>query len=156
MIIVALRKDLKKLANPKKAKILAGFFKTGEGEYGYGDIFLGITVPQSREIAKKYKDLPADEIRELFKSKIHEERLIAVLLLVHNFQTGDDRKKKEIFDFYLKHTKYINNWDLVDLSADKIMGGYLVDKDKSILLKLAKSKSLWERRISVIATYNGL
>ncbi len=153
MRIEDLRKDLKKLANPKKAKRLAGFFKTGEGEYGYGDMFLGITVPQSRVVAQKFKDLPEDEIKQLFQSKIHEERLIAVLLLVHNFQIGDDKKKKEIFEFYLKHTKYINNWDLVDLSAGYIVGGYLTNNDKGILLKLAKSESVWERRIAIISTF---
>lgn len=154
MTLTDLRKDLHKLANSQKAKILAGFFKTGEGEYGNGDVFLGITVPQSRAIAHRFKNLPKDQIKQLFKSKIHEERLIAILLLVHNFEEGDEKKQKEIFEFYLKQIEHINNWDLVDLSADKIFGGYLIGKDKNILLKLAKSKNLWERRISIIATYS--
>src|ERR1044071_4098033 len=141
-MIQNLRSDIRKLANPEKAKILQRFFKTGVGEYGEGDIFLGLTVPQSRAMAAKYKDLLAGEITELLRSKIHEERLIAVLILVHNFQKGNGQQQKQIFNFYLKHLKYINNWDLVDLSADKIVGAYLVDKEKEILLKLAKSENI--------------
>lgn len=153
MILKDLRKDLKKLANPKKAELLARFFKTGKGEYGEGDIFLGISVPNSRSIAHKYKDLSQEQIKELFQSKIHEERLIAILLLVHNFQKGDEEKKKEIYQFYLNHTQFINNWDLVDLSAPKIIGDFLLSRKKDILYKLAKSESLWERRIAIISTF---
>ena len=152
-----LRADLEKLKNPKKAKVLKRFFKTGPGEYGEGDIFLGISVPQLRKIAIQYENLPFSDITKLLKSKIHEERLIALLMLVHNFHEGDEKKKKEIFEFYLKSTKYVNNWDLVDLSAPKIVGEYLMDPpmadDKKILYKLAKSNNLWERRIAIIATY---
>lgn len=114
---------------------------------------MGITVPGSRSIAQKYKDLSSDKITELLKSEIHEERLIAVLFLVHNFQTGNKQNKKAIYNFYLKYTKYINNWDLVDLSADKIVGGYLLDKKRDILIVLANSKNLWERRIAIMATF---
>lgn len=153
MSILDLKKDLQELANPTKAKILARFFKTGKGEYGYGDIFLGITVPQSRTIASKYKNLPLTEIKELLSSKIHEERLIALILLTNNFQKGNEEKKREVFNFYLKHTKFINNWDLVDLSAPRIIGGYLANKDKKILLKLAKSSNLWEKRIAILTTF---
>ena len=167
-----LKKELQKLADLKKAKILQGFFKTGKGEYGEGDVFLGITVPQSRKIAIKFRNLSFSEIRELLKSKIHEERLIALLILVNNFNVGDEKtshfarasrdKQKKIYNFYLKNTKYINNWDLVDLSADKIIGGFLFSKgsfyfaqdiNSSILETLASSKNLWERRIAMIATY---
>lgn len=148
-----LKKDLAKLKNPHKAKVLQRFFKTGKGEYGEGDIFLGLTVPQSRIIAQKYKDLQFDEINQLLQSKIHEERLIALLILVHNFQHGGDVEKEEIYQYYLSHTKYINNWDLVDLSADKIVGQYLLGKPRDILVSLARSHLVWERRIAMIATY---
>lgn len=153
MTFLDLRRDFQKLADPQKAKILARFFKTGKGEYGYGDIFLGITVPKSRVIALKYKDLPLNQVKQLLESKIHEERLIALLLLVNNFLKGSEIKRKEIFDFYLRSIKYVNNWDLVDLSAPKIVGAYLQDQDKTILLKLAKSPNLWEKRIAILATF---
>lgn len=152
-MIALLRRDLRKIADPKKAKILQRFFKTGKGQYGYGDVFLGVMVPDSRTVAKKYKDLSWKEISELLQSKIHEERLVAILLLVHNFNTGQESEKKRIYNFYLKHTKYINNWDLVDLSADKIIGGYLLGKDKKVLIRLAKSENLWEKRIAIMATF---
>lgn len=155
--LLELRKELKKLANPKKEKILQRFFKTGKGEYGEGDIFLGITVPVSRKIAIKYKDLFFSEIRELLKSKIHDERLIALLILVYNFDAGSEKVRKKVYKFYLKNTRRVNNWDLVDLSADKIVGAYLFARrhvaTPSILFKLAKSENLWERRISMIASY---
>src|SRR3989344_4024978 len=154
-----LRADLEKFKNPEKAKSLQRFFKTGKGQYGEGDIFLGISVPILRKIAIKYKDLPFTGITKLLKSKIHEERLIALLLLVHNFQKGDKKKRKEIYEFYLKSTKHINNWDLVDLSAPKILGEYLMGGEipkqvrDDVLINLVKSKNLWERRIAIIATY---
>ena len=129
------------------------FFKTGEGEYGFGDVFIGLTVPQSRVIAVKYYSLPFFDIASLLKSKIHEERLIALLILVHKFQK-EPMEQRRIYDFYLKNTKYINNWDLVDLSSDKIVGEYLIDKPKDVLQKMAGSKNLWERRIAILATYN--
>lgn len=152
-MIDKLRKDLENLASPKKAKILQRFFKTGKGQYGEGDIFLGIAVPQSRKIAQKYGELSLPEIKKLLESKIHEERWIALLILVQSFKKGNPKKKKQTFDFYLKNTKFINNWDLVDLSADKIVGAYLKDGDKNILLRLAKSKSIWEKRIAIISTF---
>lgn len=153
MSLQLLRKELATKADSKKAKLLSGYFKTGPGEYGEGDIFLGITVPESRKIAINFKDIPLNEVGELLKSKIHEERLIALLLLVHNYES-DETKREEIYNFYLKNTKYINNWDLVDLSCHHIIGGYLLNRDRSILFKLAKSNNLWERRISVISTFN--
>ncbi len=148
-----LRRELGKLADKKRAVVLQRFFKTGVGEYGYGDIFLGLTVPQSRKIAIKYRALPFPQIVKLLKSKIHEERLIALLILVHNFNIGDEKEQEKIFDFYIKNTKFVNKWDLVDLSADKIVGGYLIDKPKDILYKLVQSENLWEKRISMVATY---
>lgn len=141
-------KEVQALANPKKAKILQRFFKTGKGEYGEGDIFLGLTVPQSRKVAKNHKNLPLNQIKELLNSKIHEQRLIAILILVNNYKNNQE----EIYNFYLKNSKQINNWDLVDLSAHKIVGQHLFNKDRSTLYKLAKSDNLWERRISIIST----
>ncbi|MEK6903098.1 MAG: DNA alkylation repair protein [Nanoarchaeota archaeon] len=147
-----LRQELKKSANPQKAQILSGFFKTGRGEYGEGDQFLGITVPDSRKIAKKYSQLSFKNIEELLKSNIHEERLVALLILVHQYQTT---KHKEIVSFYLANTSYVNNWDLVDLTAPKILGSYLLHnpKEKNILVQLAQSQNLWKKRIAIVATY---
>ncbi|MFA5990709.1 MAG: DNA alkylation repair protein [Candidatus Doudnabacteria bacterium] len=152
MNLPKLKRDMKKLANPAKAKVLAGFFKTGPGQYGEGDIFLGITVPLQRQLVKQYwQDLTMGDVDSLIKSKFHEERLIALLILVKQFQSLNI--KSSIFKFYLSHTKYINNWDLVDLSAPNIVGEYLIDKNRTILFKLAKSKNLWERRIAILATF---
>lgn len=146
------KKELCKLADKKKAKVLQGFFKTGPGEYGEGDVFLGVTVPKTRGIVKRFLDLPFPEIRKLLRSEVHEERLAAVLMLVHRFEAGDTREQKKIYDFYLRNTKQVNNWDLVDLSAHKIVGAYLLKKNKAPLYRLVKSKDLWERRISIVAT----
>ena len=151
-MIGKIKQDIIKEANSEKAKILQGFFKTGKGEYGEGDIFLGITVPQSRKIAKKYSSLQLKEISLLLQSKVHEERLIALLILVEKYNKAQD--KNQIFDFYLKNTKYINNWDLVDLTADKIMGNFLLNKSREVLYNLAKSDNLWERRIAIISTFH--
>ena len=148
-----LQKDLRKLANPEKAKILQGFFKTGRGEYGEGDIFLGITVPEQRKIAIRFKTLDIRDIQKLLDNKIHEQRLVALLILVEQYKKANDLVKKKIFDFYLTNTKKINNWDLIDLSAEKILGEYLLNKDKSIIYKLVKSGNIWERRIAVMTTF---
>ncbi len=147
--MLPIQKSLRELANPAKAKILQGFFKTGKGQYGEGDIFLGVTVPQSRNIAKKFKTLTLSEIKSLLTSKIHEERLIAILLLVHNYPNNQEK----IYSFYLNNTNQINNWDLVDLSAPNIIGTHLLNKDKSILYTLAKSENLWEKRIAIVSTF---
>ncbi|QQS38485.1 DNA alkylation repair protein [Candidatus Woesebacteria bacterium] len=147
-----LKNDTQQLANPNKAKDLQRYFKTGKGQYAEGDIFLGLTVPQSRIIAKKYINLSITHINKLLSSTYHEERLIALLIMVHQFALSDDVKKKKLFNLYLKNTKHINNWDLVDLSAGKIVGAFLFNKDKAILAKLAKSDLLWDRRIAIIAT----
>jgi len=150
-MLIKIKQDLQNLQNPEKAKLLQRFFKTGKGEYGEGDIFLGITVPQQREISKKYTDLSLKDLQELLNSKIHEYRLVALLILIIKYKKAES--KKEIFDFYLKNTKNINNWDLVDLSAPNIIGNYLVNKDKSILYKLAKSNHLWGKRIAILSTF---
>lgn len=149
----SVEKELEKLKNPKKAEILSRFFKTGKGEYGEGDIFLGVTVPKQRQVAKKYADLNLEELQKLLSSKIHEHRLTALLILVSRYGKADEGLKKTIFNFYLKNAKNINNWDLVDLSAPKIIGDFLLNRDKLILYKLAKSKNLWEKRIAILATY---
>jgi len=148
-----LQNDLQKLADWQKAKLLARYFKTGKGEYGEGDVFLGITVPEQRKIAIKYKTLDLREIQQLLNSKIHEERLVALLILVEQYKKANDLIKKKIFDFYLKNTKKINNWDLVDLSAHIILGNYLLYRDRSVVYRLAESKNLWERRIAVLTTF---
>ena len=153
-MIGSLRKDIRSLANPEKAGVLQGFFRTGKGQYGEGDVFLGVTVPQSRAISKKYALLSFANIKALLKSKIHEERLVALLILVHRYQKGDEDEKKGIVDFYLGNTKCVNNWDLVDLSADKLLGHWLFGKDTSLLCRLAESPHLWERRIAIVSTFH--
>ncbi len=145
--------ELEQLADPKQATLFQGFFKTGKGQYGEGDIFLGIKVPEQRKVAVKYKDVSLTEVQKLLKSKIHEHRLVTLLILVGKFQKADPSERLSIFDLYLKNTRYINNWDLVDLSAPYIVGTYLLDKDRNILYTLAKSTLLWERRIAVLATF---
>ena len=148
-----LQQELKHVANPKQAKLLQRFFKTAPGEYGHGDIFLGIMVPIQRKIVVKYIDLNLTDIQKLLNSKIHEHRFCALIILVSKYKKANDLEKKKIFDFYIKNSMKINNWDLVDVSAPKIVGEYLLNKDKSILYKLAKSKKLWQKRISVLATF---
>src|SRR3989344_5366021 len=151
---VDIQADLNRQADIKKAQVYQRFFKTGKGQYGEGDKFIGLTVPQLRAIAKKYSTLPLSQVKKLLQNKIHEYRLTALLILVDQYQKSDDSGQKIICDYYLKHIRYVNNWDLVDLSADKILGDYLNRKNKSILYKLAKSKNLWERRIAIVATFN--
>ena len=143
-----------RLANPEKQKVFIRFFKTGPGQYGEGDQFLGLTVPQQRILAKKYQHLPLPEIETLLTNPIHELRLTALMILTYHFQ-NKNVDKKTIVDFYLKHTQWINNWDLVDLSAYKILGEYLRTHDTkaSILYRLANSPLLWERRIAIVSTF---
>jgi len=144
---------IQKLGNKKRAIGSARFFKTGPGQYGEGDIFLGLTVPQCRFVSQSYTTISLSTIKKLLTSKIHEERLIALLILVDQYRRSGDQDKKTIFHFYLSQTQYINNWDLVDLSADKIVGEFLYTTSPVILKKLAKSQNLWERRIAMIATF---
>jgi len=141
--------ELEQQKNKEHAKNLQRFFKTKKGEYGEGDIFLGIKVPIQRKIANKY-NLNLTDLQTLLNSKIHEHRLVALLILIKKYQNTKD---KEIINFYLKNTKNINNWDLVDLSAHKILGDYLLDKEKTILYNLANSNNLWENRIAIISTF---
>ncbi|MFH1072777.1 MAG: DNA alkylation repair protein [Nanoarchaeota archaeon] len=145
--------ELETLRNPAKAKILSSFFKTGKGQYGEGDVFLGVTVPAQRAVARKYTHLRVKDIEKLLKSKIHEHRLTALLILIERFKKADKPEREEIVEFYLKNTKYVNNWDLVDLTAPNILGRYLLDKDTRLLDKLAHSSHLWEKRIAIVSTY---
>lgn len=148
-----IREELEKAADPLHAEKLQEFFKTGKGEYGEGDVFHGVKVPEQRKIAKKYRDLPLNEALTLLQSKFHEERLTALFILVDKFKKGDHQIREKIVSIYLDDTKYINNWDLVDSSAHKILGEWLIDKPRQTLFDLAKSSDLWERRISIISTF---
>src|SRR3989344_2477275 len=148
-----IKEDLEKAANPEKVNIYQRFFKTGKGEYGEGDIFIGLTVPKQREIAKKYVSLDLNDVKDLLSNKVHEYRLTGFLILVYKFEKADEKEKKNIVEFYLKNIKSANNWDLIDCVADKILGNYLIDKDKEILYELAKTDNLWKKRIAIISTF---
>lgn len=149
-----LLKDLKYAGNKDKAGLLKRYFKTDKGEYGEGDIFLGINVPKQREICRRYIGMPLTDIQKLLDSKIHEHRLCGLFILIDKYNKSNEKDRINIVNFYLSNTHNINNWDLVDTSASYILGKWLLNKDKKILYKLAKSKSLWERRIAIIATYS--
>ena len=148
-----IQKHLRQFASKEKAKLLQGFFKTGPGQYGEGDIFLGVMVPNIRRTVKAFADAPLAEVLTLLRSPYHEERLLALLLMVRTFEKGDDGTRKRIYTLYLKNTKYINNWDLVDLSAPKIVGPHLDGVSRSQLYRFVRSKNLWERRIAILATF---
>ena len=150
--ISELRSKIKTLADKKVAETMQWFFKTGRGDYGEGDVFIGLKVPVQRKLAREFRDLSLTEIKELLTSTVHEERLISLFILIDKYRKADERGKEEIFNFYLKNRKGINNWDLVDISAPKIIGKHLREKDKSILFKFALSKNLWERRIAILST----
>ena len=153
MTYKTVQKELRKYASKERAETNAWFFKTGKGQYGEGDKFIGVCNPDARKVAIKYQDLDFKEIKNLLDSKIHEDRFVGLEILVARYEGGDIKEKKKIVDFYLKNKKQVNNWDLVDTSASYILGDYLFDKDRSILYKLAKSKSLWDRRIAVVSTH---
>jgi 3-methyladenine DNA glycosylase AlkD len=146
------KKKLRTLASPELATSSARFFKTGPGQYGEGDIFIGVKVPVLRKLARELRELPLEEVEFLLRSPIHEERLLALLILVLVATKADPTQKRAIFDFYLSNTRFINNWDLVDSSAPALVGAYLLDKSRKPLVVLAKSESLWERRIAIVAT----
>jgi len=148
-----IKSELKAHSRLDKSEILSRFFKTGKGQYGEGDVFLGVMVPEQRTIAKKHKHISLIEIKNLLESKIHEHRLTALLILVEQFKEGDISTKESIFNFYLNNVEFVNNWDLVDLTADKIVGEWLLNNDKALLFELAKSSDLWKRRISIISTF---
>lgn len=153
MTLPILRSELKKIANKEKAELLKRYFKTGKGEYGEGDVFIGISVPENRKIAIKYSGLPLQAVEQLLLSKIHEERFVALEILVYKYDKGDERARQEIYDFYMKNLSGINNWDLVDTSAPYIVGRHLFNRKRDILYGLAKSDTLWKRRIAIISSY---
>ena len=145
--------ELQALTNAEKREIFPRFFKAGKGEYGEGDRFLGVTVPNIRAIAKLHKDISIEEIRELLQSEWHEVRLCALIIMVEKSKKKDEALRKELFNLYLSQTKRINNWDLVDLSCRFIIGEYLLDKSRDILYQLAQSSLLWDNRIAIVSTY---
>lgn len=149
----AIKKSLRELADPAIAEHSLRFFKTAKGEYGEGDKFLGIRVPVLRKQVRSYRDATLQQAEKLLASSFHEERLFALLLLVYKFKKASDDEKTAIYQLYLDNTRYINNWDLVDSSAYQIVGGYLEDRDRSLLDELVVSSSLWERRIAIVATF---
>ncbi len=148
-----LKKELAAAANLERAKVSAWFFKTGKGQYGEGDQFLGIAVPVQRKIALRHRDLAFADLKKLLASKVHEHRFVALEILVAQFEAAQPREQSGIYRFYLAHTKFVNNWDLVDTSAPYIVGRYLLKRPRAILRKLAKSSMLWERRIAIVATF---
>jgi 3-methyladenine DNA glycosylase AlkD len=150
----ALRAKLRTLADPEKAAVLQRFFKTGPGEYGEGDRFLGVRVPVLRKLAGSCPDMAPDETVSLLTSPVHEERFLALLLLIRRYTGGTASDKKAVYDLYLSHTAWINNWDLVDVSAQHIVGDYLQSRSKRPLYRLAGSSNLWERRISILSTFH--
>ena len=154
MFVKDIRERLQQLGDKKRAKNSARYFKTGLGEYGEGDIFLGIRVPQIRKLANEYRDIPLKAIETLLGSPIHEERLLALLIIVLLFPKGDAAAQREIYELYLRNTQFVNNWDLVDLSAQYIVGPFLAARSKKPLYRLAISTNIWERRIAVMATFH--
>ena len=144
---------LQALSDAEKREIFPKFFKAGKGEYGEGDRFLGVAVPNIRAIAKLHKDISIEEIRELIQSEWHEVRLCALIIMVEKSKKKDEALRKELFNLYLSQTKRINNWDLVDLSCRFIIGEYLLDKSRDILYQLAQSPLLWDNRIAIVSTY---
>jgi 3-methyladenine DNA glycosylase AlkD len=149
--LAALKRELRQAADPKRARDPI-WFKTGKGEYGEGDKFIGVSVPLERAIAEKHRHLELDEIEELLESGIHEHRYTGLLILVAQYQAGDAAARQRVFDFYMSHTRRVNNWDLVDTSAPYIVGEHLVSRSRRVLYRLAKSSEWWERRIAMVAT----
>lgn len=152
MKLASAQVQLRSIADPRVAEQSLRYFKTGKGEYGEGDVFLGVRMPAIRDAAKQFPDLPVSAMLNILQSHYHEERMLALIMLVNQFGKGSDDLKKTIYQSYLDNTQYVNGWDLVDSSAHQIVGGYLNDHNRRKLKMLSKSKSLWERRISIIAT----
>lgn len=153
MTAIKIKEEVNLQKDSGRAKAMQRFFKTDPGEYGEGDVFAGLSNPSCRLISKKYKNIELSEVQELLNSKIHEERLIGLIILTLKANKADDELMKQLYVFYLANTGRINNWDLVDLSAPNIVGKYLFDKDREPLYKLADSDDLWEKRISVLSTF---
>lgn len=154
MSIATIQETLTKLGNAETAAFLQKFFKTGPGEYGEGDLFRGIRVPTLRQLVKTVQAVPLSDVVELLHSAFHEDRLLALLLLVRLYAKGNAAQRSQIYELYLNNTRFINNWDLVDSSAEQIVGAHLWDKDRALLYNLAASSSLWERRIAIMATFH--
>ncbi len=154
MLANKIKKELRLKAKPEKLQILSNFFKTGKGQYAEGDKMLAVVVPDQREIAKKYYlEVTLNDVEDLLASQYHEDRLTGLLILTYQMPKADEKQQKKIVDFYLAHLDRVNNWDLVDLSAYKILGKYLLDKPRTILYKLSRSKHLWSERVAMVATY---
>ena len=153
MSVFQLRARLRNLASPADAQFLQRFFKTAPGEYGAGDKFIGIRVPVLRRLAREFQSLPRRDVAALLRSRVHEERLLALIMLVNASQRADEIKRKEICDFYLAHLDRVNNWDLVDISAPHIVGRHLENRSRKILFRLARSKNLWRRRVAILSTF---
>ena len=151
---VAVRRALEAEARPDRVAGAMRFFKCGPGKYGEGDVFIAVTVPAQRTIARHFRDLPLPEVDRLLTSRIHEERLTALLILVHQFTRGDEPRRRQVFTLYMKRLRFIDNWDLVDTSAAQIVGGWLEDKPRGLLDRLARSTHLWSRRVAMIATFH--
>jgi 3-methyladenine DNA glycosylase AlkD len=151
-MIKIIKEEFKKLSDQERAAHLQKYFKTGKDEYGEGDVFLGLRVPTIRNIAKKFNTISIDEAEEFLQSPYHEIRLFALFVLIDLFKKAREEESKKIYDLYLKNTKFINNWDLVDTSAGPIVGAYLFKRDKEPIFTLAQSENLWERRIAIMAT----
>jgi len=148
-MVTKIKERLREVSHPDRVTAISKFFKTGKGQYGEGDIFIGAYVPDIRKVAKEYKDASFEDIQELLDSEIHEERLLGLFILVQQFPSN----KKNVYYFYIDNLRNVNNWDLVDLSADKIVGEYIFNKDKSVLYEFVKSKNVWKRRIAIISTF---
>jgi len=149
------KKGLQKYASTSDAEFLQRFFKTGEGQYGAGDIFIGVRVPATRKVCREFKDLPLNEVQKLLDSKVHEHRLAGLIILTYQYPKADEWQKHKIYDFYLKNVYRgrINNWDLVDVTCRDIIGAYLYDKPRDVLYELARSDDIWKKRVAIISTF---
>ncbi len=152
--IISVKEELRLYVKPEKVSVYQRFFKTGPGQYGEGDVFIGITVPDQRKVARKYRDIPLENVYSLLDEEIHEYRLTALLILVEKYNSADENSKEKIVNEYCKRTDRINNWDLVDLSAHKILGPWFLERDRSPLYDFARSGNLWKERIAVLTTYH--
>ena len=148
-----LRRELRKAAEPERVEKLQSFFKTEPDGYGEGDVFLGVRVPAARAVARRFDGLGIGAVSELLHSPVHEERLVALVCLVRRYERGDEQMRRRIYDLYLENTDYVNNWNLVDISAPHIVGAHLLDRPRDVLGRLVRSGSVWERRISILATF---
>lgn len=153
MVANSIQKELKALGDARAASFLQRFFKTGKGEYGEGDLFRGIRIPVLRKLAAAHQGIPLSEAEQLLRSAFHEDRMLALLILLRRYAKGDEAAREKIYKLYLKNTKFINNWDLVDVSAPHIVGRHLHGREKAPLYRLARSRSLWGRRIGMMSTF---